>query len=552
MGSNLKKIELESIIGNNFPDQSFCFDFIPDTFSSTSYINPICSIHGNFSILPYRFKKIGCPKCKNVRNGILGNNTKVTREEFIKRSNIIHSSFYDYSMVKFKKTSDIGQIVCPIHGSFYQKLSNHLSGQGCPVCGKIVAANKLKTKATELFDFEIFSEYVLLSEQKDLYLDTDKLSFQCELHGVFEKSVHNIKLGQKCPKCKSTEIGLSKRYSESEFLELITISNNVEYVPGSFIKVVSPVLFKCDSHGEFLLNRAYYAIQNIVKCPICNISSFELDVISFVESLGVGHIKHYRPEWMDGKELDIFFPEFNVAIEVNGSYWHSEKFKYNWYHFDKTKKCKENSVILLHIWEHYWKIDPKKEIYKSKIKHLLQMDIKIFARKCSIKKIEESSAKLFHVNNHLEGFGIFYRESFSVGLENNGIIYMVATIGLFFNQNQKKFEWKLQRVSTKNGFTIVGGVSKLVKKLKSEIGDFIFQVTLDTGGSILKEYKQEDTISLRYWWVNGSSNFKTRNECQSSKLKLNSDWMEDDNEKSYMERNNWFRVWDSGICTLKI
>lgn len=549
MGANLKKVDLENIIKNNFPYQTFSFDLVPDTFSSTEYITPSCGSHGNFSILPYRFKKIGCPKCRWSR---LGNNKKVSIEDFTTRANIVHSNFYEYSKVKFEKISDIGLIICPIHGEFNQKLSNHLSGQGCPVCGKRKAVDQLRTKLEVLFNFEIFSNYRLLSKKKESYVDTDKLIFECSLHGTFEKTVHNIKLNQGCPKCKSSDIGLSRRYSELEFLNLITLSPGVEYVSGSFTRVIDPVKFKCSTHGSFEINKGYYGIQNTVICPACNTSSLEAEVLFYLNSIGVKYLLHYRPEWLDGKEIDIFIPELNVGIEINGSYWHSDKFKDKWYHFEKWDLCNQNNIRLLNIWEHYWKIDIRKKIYKSKIKHLLKMDEKIFARKCSIEKIESHSAKLFHIENHLEGFSIPYKDSFSIGLSYNDVVYMVATVGQFFNQNRNCFEWKLQRLSTRNNYTVVAGVSRIVSHLKKEIGNFTFQVTLDTGGSLLSRYDYINHIDLRYWWVNGSGKFKTRNECQVSRLRLNEDWLESDTEKSYMERNNWFRVWDTGICTLDL
>ena len=35
------------------------------------------------------------------------------------------------------------------------------------------------------------------------------------------------------------------------------------------------------------------------------------------------------------KELDIFIPEHNLAIEINGIYRHSDKFKDEKYHINK-------------------------------------------------------------------------------------------------------------------------------------------------------------------------------------------------------------------------
>lgn len=44
--------------------------------------------------------------------------------------------FYDYSETKYLSRKTKVKIICPIHGSFFQEPSNHLSGKGCSGCKK--------------------------------------------------------------------------------------------------------------------------------------------------------------------------------------------------------------------------------------------------------------------------------------------------------------------------------------------------------------------------------------------------------------------------------
>ena len=68
----------------------------------------------------------GCKYCKGV---------KVTNtEEFIEEANRIHNNKYDYSLVEYKTSFDLVNIVCPIHNSFPQIPNSHLRGNGCPRC----------------------------------------------------------------------------------------------------------------------------------------------------------------------------------------------------------------------------------------------------------------------------------------------------------------------------------------------------------------------------------------------------------------------------------
>lgn len=59
---------------------------------------------------------------------------KLTKEDFIKKANLIHSNKYDYSLVEYINSFTKVKIICPIHGEFEQTPSKHLSGSGCKYC----------------------------------------------------------------------------------------------------------------------------------------------------------------------------------------------------------------------------------------------------------------------------------------------------------------------------------------------------------------------------------------------------------------------------------
>lgn len=67
-------------------------------------------------------------------------------------------------------------------------------------------------------------------------------------------------------------------------------------------------------------------------------------------------------------ELDIVIPERKLAIEFNGTYWHSMKPK--GYHKMKVKLCADKGFKLIHIWEIDW-INKKDEI-----KSMLEKELK--------------------------------------------------------------------------------------------------------------------------------------------------------------------------------
>lgn len=88
----------------------------------------ICPTHGVFYQTPKNHlrSKNGCPDCSNVK---ISNTT-----DFIKKSVKIHDNIYDYKDVNYINAKSNVNIICKIHGSFYQQPTKHLSGQGCPIC----------------------------------------------------------------------------------------------------------------------------------------------------------------------------------------------------------------------------------------------------------------------------------------------------------------------------------------------------------------------------------------------------------------------------------
>ena len=150
---------------------------------------------------------------------------KLTTEDFIKKAKEVHGDKYDYSKVVYKGNRTLVTIVCPIHGEFQQKPSNHLSGNGCPDC----SGNKRLT--TE--DFikkarEVHGDKYDYSKVK--YVNTStKVCIVCPEHGEFQQTPNDHLGGKGCPNCK----GLTKQYKfnllqefESEYELRAFLKNN--------------------------------------------------------------------------------------------------------------------------------------------------------------------------------------------------------------------------------------------------------------------------------------------------------------------------------------
>lgn len=92
----------------------------------------ICPIHGAFEQAPQQHVNCGCEKCGRDSVGM---SNRLSVEDFISRAKVIHNNRYDYSKVEdFNSTYDKVIIICPIHGEFLQSVDNHLRKRNCPKC----------------------------------------------------------------------------------------------------------------------------------------------------------------------------------------------------------------------------------------------------------------------------------------------------------------------------------------------------------------------------------------------------------------------------------
>lgn len=89
----------------------------------------VCYRHGSFwqSLYDHTARLTICPQCSRDAD-------KLTLEEFIKRSRVIHGDSYDYGKVKYKDAQTAVIITCKKHGDFSQRAYSHLSGNKCKKC----------------------------------------------------------------------------------------------------------------------------------------------------------------------------------------------------------------------------------------------------------------------------------------------------------------------------------------------------------------------------------------------------------------------------------
>ena len=264
----------------------------------------------------------------------------------------------------------------------------------------------------------------------------------------------------------------------------------------------------------------------------------EDEIINILESFGITNYVRSERNILDGKEIDIYLPDYKVGIEFNGSYWHSEKNKSDKkYHYNKSKVSEENDVFIYHIFGYEWENELKKEKIINQLKNILGLnENKIYARKCEIKVVDKDDKIKFINENHIQGndnskihLGLYY---------NNELVSIMTFVKPRFNKNHN---WELSRYCSKSNTTVVGGASKLFKHfvnnyMNSEETILSYSDIAKTKGNLYETlgFKLDHISDPNYIWWKKDTDFKTRYQCQMK------------NEVQIMHDNGYYRIYDCG------
>jgi len=194
-----------------------------------------------------------------------------------------------------------------------------------------------------------------------------------------------------------------------------------------------------------------------------NRSSYEDEIVEFLKSYNITNIELNKRIYLDGKEIDIYLPDYKIGIEFNGNYWHSDAIdKYQDHrgrsttHQDKSLLAEQKGIFLFHIFEYEWNDLVLKQKIKNKLLTLLNLNNeKIYARNCDIREVDKKVKKDFLDTYHLQGND---KSSINYGLYYNEELVAVMT---FCSARFTDATWELSRFCSKSNTNIVGGANKL-------------------------------------------------------------------------------------------
>lgn len=534
------------------------YSLVPDTLTYSTKIEVICNEkfpwgepHGKFVIQvgKHLSRGDGCSKCSG--------HYKRNKEEFVKEATYIHKGLYTYDDFVMVNTHTKGKIHCTKHNiDFEMSPDHHLQGQGCPKC-RYEKASKSKTKSTEEFiNYARKMHGDRFDYSKVNYIHgNEKVCIICPEHGEFWMTPNNHTnklLMEGCPECGRNNTKKSHLFSNDEFIEKCNIVHNnyYDYSLTKYTNSLNYISIICPQHGLFTQNASNHLHgQGCPKCS-CFRSKGEREVEDFIQELGFEIITTNR-KILNGEELDIVIPQKNIAIEYNGLRWHSDAFKENNYHLNKTNNCIENGYRLIHIFEDEWIY--KKDIVKSRLRNILDVSTNtIYARKCEIKEVDSKIASKFLTENHIQGkcpsaikIGLFY--------DNKLVSLMTFGYNRFSKANIKN-NYELLRFCNKSNTRVVGGASKLLKYFiktykPNEIISYADKRWSDGNlYEILGFQKYNESKPNYFYVVNGKREYRF-NYRKSVLIKQGYD--PNKTEKQIMEERGIPRIYDCGCLCYK-
>jgi len=302
-----------------------------------------------------------------------------------------------------------------------------------------------------------------------------------------------------------------------------------------------------------LLIRYNYDLP-VFKGKGTNISQAEQDICEWLNEKNIEFIPQFK---LENKRVDIVIPKYNLAIEYQGidhSFGKHNYTRLNNYdqedrniHLNRERLCQRNNLRLIQIFENEWKFLNKRQIWKSILSTIFDLNVKIYARNCEIRILEKRDSDEFLNENHIQGS---CKDKIRLGLYYNNELVSVMTFGKpRFN---KQYQYELIRFCNKKNLTIIGGASKLFSYFIKTFNPTTIVSYCDkrifTGNLYEKlNFKFKGNSMPNYYYFKNGGKLQSRNTFQKYKLK---DILEDFNpelsERINMYNNGYRRIWDCG------
>jgi hypothetical protein len=382
----------------------------------------------------------------------------------------------------------------------------------------------------------------------------------------FEMRIDCFLRGDPCPKCQKI---YGNEILPDEYIDKVKEMYGDEYEIVAFqrgnTKKKVTVMHHCTDNRTFTFSTyASDFLHKGRKCPRCfsanHVSTAEKEIVDFLRRIYNGEVVESCRTILDNnQEIDIYIPEFKLAIEYDGLYYHSDLFKPDNYHYNKYAECKDKGITLIHIFEDEWLDDAKRKIIKRKLRYLLKQtgDLeRIHARKCEVREIDYKIASKFLDTYHIQGKD---KANIYLGLYYNGKLYSVMSFckpRKFLGKNSDlKYDYELSRFASNTHYIVNGAFSKLLDYFKDNYSWTSIITYADRRFSSGDTYLANGWTKIRdnkvnYYYTDNKKRYnRTAFMKGKIKIKFPEIYNENKTEREMMKEAGYNRIYDCGTIT---
>jgi hypothetical protein len=274
----------------------------------------------------------------------------------------------DLNPGNFSKTSkELVWWKCQFNHNYKVSIHSRIRSAGCKICNAPKKAENIRKskllKGKSFFDAkpELISEWNYskneiepneISEKSNI-----KVWFKCNKNHEWQSTPKRRSRGDGCPECyrlldksklireqKLKKKGLSLADEFPDLIKEWNFDKNDE-LPDKFASGSNQIVsWKC-TFGHIWDATIYNRTGNLSGCPYCKASTSKLEVFILTEMRGLFKDVIWRYK-INGYECDIYIPEIQTGIEVDGAFWHDDKLERDKLKF---KVFKDRGVRLIRV-----------------------------------------------------------------------------------------------------------------------------------------------------------------------------------------------------------
>jgi len=253
---------------------------------------------------------------------------------------------------------------CKVCGHEWEaEIKSRVDGAGCPKCGQIKGKKTLLKNLIMKKGSLFFKNPNLASDwhptkngdlsPQDVMENTNKsVWWKCKKCGKeWQASISNRNSGGgMCPKCHLDDNDLLSQ--NPKLASQWHPTKNGDLLPECVTQNSNRKVWwlgKCGHEWQAVIASR----NNGRNCPEClkeyKVSYPEKVIFFYLRKILYDYTvkENYKADWLQGKELDMYIPKYNLGVEYDGSYWHNEVSK----DIEKDELCYGASIDLIRIRE---------------------------------------------------------------------------------------------------------------------------------------------------------------------------------------------------------